>query len=437
VRPLEAGLHGPRDRPRLEPAVPLAPLAGRPRAFRTAAEDDRARGAVELRDRHHDRRFDRQKAALGGGPALERLEFGRLGGDVGDVEAGEDLFAGLRVIVGRPAHEREPGQGDERVDPAAAPLVEEVALDRRPRVEPGGEHRDHREALGLECADHPVVMGAVAGQEVGAQQEEPDRALGTGARQILRALADPPGQPRMVDTDLGIDRGRGDFAAAAQAGARSSGVAVDQEVDEALEVLGRAREPVLHREEIGLQILGLAGDEAEQLGQPAQHRHLPGTRDRPILALAAQPLEQPERTAPTAVHREPAEPGEAGDLGCGEDPQERVELVAARLEVGQDRPEMLLEEEHRGDHDVRPGDRRPAAQEGPRVVRPIRGDVELELEARQRAGEPGPGLHQRGREVIVHRHDHDPHRRLGGEVRRAGRGLSDRNAPWLHRASRG
>ena len=84
--------------------------------------------------------------------------------------------------------------------------------------------------------------------------------------------------------------------AARQALAR--GIAIDQRPDHRDDILFRSCQPVLQREEIGAHILRGAGDEAQDLGQAAQHLHLPraraGTRScfepRSFLSSASGPL---------------------------------------------------------------------------------------------------------------------------------------------------
>ena len=44
-----------------------------------------------------------------------RLEFERVGGDVGHVELGQHLLGRARVVVGGAAHEREAGERDHGV----------------------------------------------------------------------------------------------------------------------------------------------------------------------------------------------------------------------------------------------------------------------------------------------------------------------------------
>ena len=81
----------------------------------------------------------------------------RVGGEIGHVEPRQHLLGGARVVVGGAADEREAGERDDGVDQRASVLDEEL-LDRRSRVEAGGEGGDDSEAARFERGDHAVVM---------------------------------------------------------------------------------------------------------------------------------------------------------------------------------------------------------------------------------------------------------------------------------------
>ena len=261
--------------------------AGLPRA---AAEDHRAGGAVQLRQRHHHGGLDRQQAAIGVFPLVQRLELDRGHREVGHVQPDQHLLGGPGVVVGRAADQREAGERDHALD-HRLPGGEEVLLDRRPRVEAGGEGRDHAQAAGLHGGDHAVIVRGVARQQVGAHQQQADRAAAAALGQRLGALADAARQTRVIDADLRVLDRRGRLGGTAQHPARAIGVAIDQKLDHADDVVRRAGQPVLQRQEVGAHVLGGARDEAQDLGQPAQHLHLLGTGTRVrvavLLALAA------------------------------------------------------------------------------------------------------------------------------------------------------
>ena len=104
-----------------------------------------------------------------------------MGGDIGNVELGEDVLGRLSIVVGRAADQREAGEGNERIH-GGSPVLQEVTFDRGTRVEAAGEGRHHREPAGFQRGDHPVVMLRVAGKQVRAHHQLADRAGCTGAR---------------------------------------------------------------------------------------------------------------------------------------------------------------------------------------------------------------------------------------------------------------
>ena len=228
----------------------------------------RAGGAIELRDGDHHRRLDRQQAALRGAPLLERLELDRGHGEVGDIERGERRLGRPGVVIGRPPDQREPGQRHDGVDDGPA-LVEEEALHGRSCVEPGGEGRDHAQPARLERGDDAVIVGGVAGQQVGAHQQQTDRAGGSDAGQPFGALGEPPGQARVVDADLGVVDRQRHLGPAAQRRPRPVRIAIDQQPDHVGDVLLRARQPILQGQEVGADVLGRARDETQDPRQAA------------------------------------------------------------------------------------------------------------------------------------------------------------------------
>jgi hypothetical protein len=414
---------------RAEGAGVVAAGAGRAGGAGAPAEDHRSGRAVELGDRHHDRALDRQQTAVRRAPLHERLELDRVGGEVRHVERGERALGGRRVVVRRAAHQREARQRHHRVDRRPAVLHEEP-VDRRTRVEAGREDRHHLQALDLHRRDHAVVVRRVAGQQVRAQQQQADPPLGQALarqpRQLVGTLADAPGHPRVVHADLGVLDGGGRLRATAQTAARAVGIAVDQEADHVVDVLLGAAQPVLQRQEVGAHVLRGARDEAQQLRDPAQHLHLlRAARGARLAAGTAQPAQQRHRAAGGAVHRESAETRELDDLAGRHRAHQRVAVVAARLQRGQHRQEVVLHEQHRRDDDVAAGDVGLAALERVGVVGPLGGSVHAQHEARQLAAQRQRRTLDGARQVGVHRHDDDVHRRA----------VSDRSALWHHRES--
>ena len=109
VGALGTGLHR-ADRAGVgESAAARAAGAGRVRAVGAAAEHHRHSAAIKLGDRDHHRRFERQQPLAIGTPALQRLEFDRVGRNVGTIELGEDVLRQGRVIISRAADQAETG----------------------------------------------------------------------------------------------------------------------------------------------------------------------------------------------------------------------------------------------------------------------------------------------------------------------------------------
>ena len=392
--------------------------AGAERAAGAPAEDHRGRGAVEFGNRHHHGGFHRRKTPVGRLPLLQRLEFQGVGGEIRHVEFAEQRLRPGGVVVGGAADEGEAGERDQRVD-GRAPVAAEERVHGRAVVEAAGEGRHHAQAARLQGGDDAVVMGGVSGEHVGAHHEEADAAL-HGAprhRHPARILADPARHARMVEAGLGVAEGRRGGRDPAPALAWAGGVAPDQEAHEVGDVLVGAREPVLQGEKVGPHVLGRARDEAQDLGQLADHRHLAGAVALGP-GLAAQFLQEIEGAAFGAVHVEAVEAGGPHHLARRKAADHRVAMWPPRQQGRQDRPDVLVHEQHRGDHDVGAGDVVLAILECRRVRVPGRGGVEVEDEARHVLGEALAGALERARHVIVHRHEDDPERRA----------LSDRNA---------
>ncbi len=257
-------------------------------------------------------------------------------------------------------------------------------------------------------------MRAVAGEQVGAQHDEPDPALRVAARrQAARVLGHAVGQARMVDAGLRVFERRADREDALQRGARPGGVAVDEIAHHVGDVLVGAGEEVLQRQEIGAQVLRRAGDEAQQLGQPPQHRHLPRAGGCALAGalLAAQLLEEGQRAAGLLAGAEAAHLGQPRDLRRRHAGHQRVAILLARGQRLHHRTEMVLHEHHGDDDDVGRGDVRPAARQRLGVALEIGGGVQRERQPRGLAAQ----LHARplagARQMAVERHEDHAARR--------------------------
>ncbi len=328
---LGARLHDARAFRRREGAAAAAAGAGDARPFAAPAEHRRHGRTVQLGDGDHHRRFERQQALRTLAPRLQRLELERMRGEVRQVELGERLGGGGRVVVRRAADEAEARQRDHRVDHRLA-VADEELVDRRARVEPARKGGNDAQAAILERLDDAVVMAGVVAEDVRPQDEHPDRAANRPrrARQVGGALRHPARHRRVIDAEFGIVGRGGGGHRPAQRPARAVGVAVDEVADEVGEILVRPRQPVLQRQEIGADVLRGAGDEAQDLGQALQHRHLPRPRRRGAgLRRAAQLLQQRQRPLGGLVHPVVAEPRQLDDRGVAHQPDDRVAVVRA------------------------------------------------------------------------------------------------------------
>ena len=379
---------------------------------RASAIDHGSGAAVQLWDGHHHGGLDRQQALVRAFPLLDGLELDRKRGEVRDVESGQQLLGRLGVVIGRTAHQGEAGQGHDGVYRRLA-VVHEEALDRGAGVESAGEGRDYPQAARLQGRDDAVVMGGVPRQDIGAHQEQAHRALGAlgAGGNPSHVVGDTVGHTRVVNPDVGVLHRCGHLEGAAQCPARSVGIAVHQEADHIGDVLLGPREPVLQGEEIGAHVLGGARDEAQELGDAPQHRHLLGASAAFLLFfVAAQTLKQRHGSAFGAVHGEAAHACQAHHLARRHAANHGVALVPALLERGQDRLDMLLHHQHGDDDDVALGNVGAAAIDRAGVVRPLGGGVQLQRQARQVSMETRLCPIEGAGQVSVKGHQHHLHR---------------------------
>ena len=366
----------------------FAARAGDARATGTSAEHHRPGRTVEFRNGHHDGALDRQQAAFGGAPLIQRLEFQRMGGEVGYVQGREHIFGGFGIVVGRSADQREAGQRHQCVDLHDA-VTDEKTIDRGTRIEAGGEGWNHAHALRFQRGDHAVVVTGVAGQQVRAQHQHADRALGSGReRDILDLFAVPALHPRVIDAHLRVGDRQRHRHRGLEHGARTRRITADQVTHHVAEIVLRAGEPVLQRQKIGAHVLGGARNEAQHLRQAAQHFHLLRTR-RGVLRLGGpQALEQRHRAALGAVHAELAEAGEAHDLGRRHRAEHGIAVVAAVVQGLQQWFEMILHEQHGGDDDVGPCNVRAAVLQRRGFAAPFVRGVNGQRQSGKFLGEP-------------------------------------------------
>ena len=334
-----------------ERAMALAAFARNTGPVGATAEHDGARRPVEFRDRHHNGAFDRQQTAARRTPLLECLELDRMGGQIRYVEGRENFFGCLGVVVGRAADQRESGEGHDRIDDRATVLAEEF-FDGWALVESACEDRHHAQAARFEGSDRAVVVARIVRQQIRAQHEQADCAAnGTrGCGQQICPLAQAALHARVVDADIRIVDGRLRIHGVAQIAPCAVRVAPDQQTHHVREIGFRASEPVLQHQEISAHVLCRAGDEAQQLGQLAQHLHLPFARGLAGLALAAQALQPRDSAKRLFAHVEFADARELHDLARRQAAHDRVAFFAPRQEIRHHGAHMVFQEQH-GRHD--------------------------------------------------------------------------------------
>ena len=428
---LGAGVHRADFACRGEVALAAAASAGRVGPIRAPAEHHRDGAAVEFGDRDHHRRFEREQALPVCTPGLQRLEFDRVRRDVRHVELGQHRLGGGGVVIGWSADHAEAGEVYDGIDDGRA-VLEEQCLDRGTPVEPARKGRDHVQPARLHRGDHAVIVPRVLGEDIGAQHQHADRALGVGAtRQSGGGVRDAVGKRGVIDANFGIvARGFG-LHRAAQGAARAIGIAIDQTADHVDDIVVRCSEPILHRQEIGAHVLRGAGDELQEFGEAAQDRHLPRTRTRARFVGAAQFLDQGEHARGGLVHAVIAHAGGLDHVARRHQPDHCVARFAARLQLRQHRLDMILEEQHRREHDVAAQDVRARGGERLGLFLPVGGGVEADRHAGIFAREPFLRAQHCARQMIVECHDDDAHRGGGGDGRATGH-----NAPSRHRGCR-
>ena len=265
-------------------------------------------------------------------------------------------------------------------------------------------------------------MAGVRGEHIGAHQQQADAALRTSeTRQFRDVFGDLPRQTRVIEPDIGIMHRFRAFAEPP-----IGGVARDEVADQAFHILGRPGEQIAHAEEIGAHILRGAGDEAQDLGQAAQQRHLPCPgRFRPFGA-AAQPLQDRERAARLLVHAEFAKAGELDHFAGRQAAHHGEALLAPRLQRVDHRQIMIFQKQHMRDDDVRARDVRIGHVCRAGIVRPAAGHMDRQAEARQRPRHAVGRLFEHRRQMRVQGDDHHVQRRA----------LTGHNAPSLRTAYR-
>ena len=127
----------------------------------------------------------------------------------------------------------------------------------------------------------------------------------------------------------------------------------------ALDVFLRTTQPILQRQKVGSQVLGCARNEAQHLRDAAQHLHLFGTGGgffAVVFGVAAHFFQESHRSAGGLGHVEFAQAGEFDHFARRHGAHHGAAVVAPRLQIGQDRQEVVFHEQHGHNNDVALGD---------------------------------------------------------------------------------
>ena len=135
--PLGAGGH----RPDFRGSAAAMRTAGAGLGAMATGKDGGVGRAVDLGQCHQHRRFYRPKPGARDRPLGKRLEFERVGCDIGHVERRQRLHGCRAVVVGRAADKAEAGERDQRVDGRA---VRPLKYASSPAGHPGPLRRRER-----------------------------------------------------------------------------------------------------------------------------------------------------------------------------------------------------------------------------------------------------------------------------------------------------
>ena len=325
-----------------------------------AGEDDGLEAAVELGERHLERHLDGVETQGGVSPLLGGLEGQGHGDHVGHVELLERVD-GLGVVLARgTTDERETGEGEHGVDVGVlGDGVEEEPLDGDGEVEAAREDGHDLGALRLELHHHAGVVALVAGDEVGALEDEADdgRVLGEGhvlagvvPVEVLLEVLVHVRRHGVPDARLRHSLGLGNLHVHVL---ERGHVRLGDHEQEVLEVVRGPAEPVLQRVHEVARVLRLVrGEVLEHLGERAhelEHALLEPAR---LLLLLHEGRDGGLGLAELR-HGEGAELVQAHHRGHGGEDEARVERVAQGRHDVDDLLGELLDEDERADEDVR------------------------------------------------------------------------------------
>ena len=207
----------------------------------------------------------------------------------------------------------------------------------------------------------------------------------------------------MVESGLGILARSSRIYEVTQRFAFARGVARHEMAHEIGDVLVRTGQHVLQAQEVGAQILRFARQETQELGQAAQHAHLPFARRAPARAAlgTAQTLEQADEPAGRLAHVERAELGHAHDLARRHATDHGVRSGPRVQKPRLERFHMIFQKDHVGHHDVGPCDVLATTLCGTLVLVPFGEGVQRQVQSRQIALQQGSRAIHGGGHVTV------------------------------------
>ena len=254
-------------------------------------------------------------------------------------------------------------------------------------------------------------MAGIVRDDIRAHHKEAHRRLAAADRlwNLVDAFADASHHPGVVDADFGIVGRRWRSQNAAQRTALAVRVTVDEKAHHIGHVFLGTGQPILQRQKIRAHILRGSRNEAQQLGQPAQHLHLAGPGAGGFSLAAAQSFEQRHRAARRRAHVETAHAGQFGDFPRRHRAYHRVAAIAAGAEGREERNEMILEKQHHANDDVAARDVGATTLQSMRINREFRSGVDAERQSRDLSRETCTGAIGRARDMRIHGDDDNPY----------------------------
>jgi hypothetical protein len=161
------------------------------------------------------------------------------------------------------------------------------------------------------------------------------------------------------------------------------------------------------------------------LGRRRKQLHLLFARLRRRFLGAAQLLEQLHRPCRGLHHVQIAHAGQLDDFLGRDDPDHRIAVGAARLQIGQDGRDMFLDEQEVRDDDIAMAHGDARLFQGCGVFGPFGGGMNADVQPRKLPHEPFADTRRRTSRMAVQRDNHDP---VAGNMI----AVTAHNGPWPH-----